>query len=227
MLLRSFDRRGATPLMQLIGMLDSPYVRRCAVSLQLLGLPFEHRPVSVFRTYEEFRAINPVVKAPTLICDDGTVLMDSSLILDYAESLAHPARSLMSALPSQRLRALRLIGLALAACEKTVQIIYERLLRPVEKQHEPWIARVTAQLIAAYGELETELGRRPSPLEAAAIDQAGVTTAVAWHFTRVKLPGTLREDSFPRLRAVSEWAESSPPFRAAPCAEVTMLAPGH
>ena len=30
--------------MRLIGMLDSPYVRRTAISLCLLGLPFEHRP---------------------------------------------------------------------------------------------------------------------------------------------------------------------------------------
>ena len=29
--------------MELIGMLDSPYVRRVAVSLQLLGLEFSHR----------------------------------------------------------------------------------------------------------------------------------------------------------------------------------------
>ncbi len=46
--------------MHLIGMLDSPYVRRVAVSLQLLGLKFEHRPVSVFRAFDEFHAINPV-----------------------------------------------------------------------------------------------------------------------------------------------------------------------
>src|SRR5438876_11421193 len=81
--------------MQLIGMLDSPYVRRVAVSLQLLGLPFEHRSISVFRTFEQFSAINPVVKAPTLVCDDGTVLMDSTLIIDYAEALAAPRKSLM------------------------------------------------------------------------------------------------------------------------------------
>ena len=53
--------------MILVGMLDSPYVRRVAISLKLMGLPFEHRPLSVFRTYEQFRAINPVVKAPTLV----------------------------------------------------------------------------------------------------------------------------------------------------------------
>lgn len=50
--------------MRLIGRLNSPYVRRVAVSLQLLGLPFEHRPVSAFRAFDAFHAINPVVKAP-------------------------------------------------------------------------------------------------------------------------------------------------------------------
>ena len=74
--------------MKLIGMLDSPYVRRVAVSLQLLGLPFEHRSLSVFRQFDEFSALNPVVKAPTLIADDGTVLMDSTLILDYRRAEA-------------------------------------------------------------------------------------------------------------------------------------------
>lgn len=109
--------------MQLIGMLDSPYVRRVAVSLQLLGLPFEHQSISVFSTFEQFRQINPVVKAPSLVCDDGTVLMDSTLILDYAENLAAPGRSLMPADIGARLQALRVIGLALAVCEKSVQII--------------------------------------------------------------------------------------------------------
>ena len=60
--------------MKLIGMLDSPYVRRVAVTLQLMGLKFEHQSLSVFSTYDQFRAINPVVKAPTLLADDGTVV---------------------------------------------------------------------------------------------------------------------------------------------------------
>ncbi|MEJ0006416.1 MAG: glutathione S-transferase N-terminal domain-containing protein [Steroidobacteraceae bacterium] len=55
-------------VMLLIGMLDSPYVRRVAISLQCRGLAFEHHSVSVFRHVDEFRAINPVVKAPTRWC---------------------------------------------------------------------------------------------------------------------------------------------------------------
>lgn len=46
-----------------------------------LGVPFEHRSVSVFRHFETFKTINPLVKAPTLVCDDGTVLHDYNLIL--------------------------------------------------------------------------------------------------------------------------------------------------
>ena len=136
--------------MQLIGMLDSPYVRRVAVSLQLLGLAFEHRSLSVFRQFDEFARINPVVKAPTLVCDDGGVLMDSSLIIDYAEALAlarqTTRRSLMPAALAERQRCLQLTGLALAACEKSVQLYYELGLRPSEKQHAAWVERVQAQL---------------------------------------------------------------------------------
>jgi len=207
--------------MQLIGMLDSPYVRRVAISLQLLGLPFEHRSLSVFRTFDQFRAINPVVKAPTFVCDDGTVLMDSTLILDYAEGLAAP-RSLMPAGLPQRLAALRTIGLALAACEKSVQLVYERNLRPLEKQHEPWAARVVGQMHAAYGELEAELAKQPARRDPQPLGAADVATAVAWHFTERMLPATVKDAAYPRLRALSAWAEQLPEFTAAPYGDGTV-----
>src|SRR6202051_757903 len=158
--------------MQLIGMLDSPYVRRVAISLQLLGLRFEHRSISVFSTFEQFREINPVVKAPSLICDDGEVLMDSTLIIEYAGALAAGGKSLLPGSLLERQHTLREIGLALAACEKSIQIVYERNLRPVEKLHEPWISRVTGQLLAAYQILEADLIARPVGATIAAIDQA-------------------------------------------------------
>jgi glutathione S-transferase len=201
-------------MMELIGMLDSPYVRRVAVSLQFLGIPFEHRSISVFRQFDEFRAINPVVKAPTLICDDGTVLMDSTLILDYAETLASPDRSLMPRTVQERQAALRTIGLALVACEKAVQIIYERNLRPAQKQHEPWVDRVTGQLLEAYRTLESELERRPLSLQP--VDQTGISTAVTWHFTQKMLPEVVAAAAFPRLEAFSAQAEQLPQFRAVP-----------
>ena len=202
--------------MQLIGMLDSPYVRRVAISLRLMDLPFEHRSISVFRAFEQFRQINPVVKAPSLVCDDGQVLMDSTLILDYAQALAGPGKSLMPAALPERQHALRLIGLALAACEKTVQIVYERELRPPEKQHEPWVDRVRGQLAAAYSGLESELRRRPLERSSRDITQAGVTVAVAWSFTQLVLPTLMSAAEHPAVSEFSAEAERLPEFLAAP-----------
>jgi glutathione S-transferase len=200
--------------LRLIGMLDSPYVRRVAISLQLLGLPFEHRPVSVFRAFDEFHAINPVVKAPTLLCDDGTVLMDSSVILDYAQALAR--RSLLPADLSALQSDLRVIGLGLAACDKSVQLIYERALRPAEKQHEPWATRVTGQFQAALTGLEAEFARRPVATRPAQMTQAGVTAAISWHFIQQMLPQLVPAAQFPALARFSNTAEGLAPFKAAP-----------
>jgi glutathione S-transferase len=202
--------------MQLIGMLDSPYVRRVAISLQFMGLPFSHRSVSVFRDFEQFGAINPVVKAPSLICDDGEVLMESTLILEYAEGMATKRRSLMPAEATARQRSLRIIGLALAACDKAVQIVYEQNLRPAEKRHQPWIDRVTGQLLAAYGALETAIHEPPLNGARENIEQAGITVAVAWHFTQAMLPEAVAAIRYPALSRFSAGAETSPEFKAAP-----------
>ena len=211
--------------MKLIGMLDSPYVRRVAISLQLLGLRFEHQSLSVFRTFTEFSQINPVVKAPSLVCDDGEVLMDSTLILEYAEALAHP-RSLVPSDVKALQHDLHLIGLALAATEKSIQIVYEHGVCPPEKVHAPWLSRVTGQTLAAYDQLEQELAARPLPLGSSAINQAGITVAVAWHFTQKMIPNEVPASRFPRLVAYSLAAESLPEFIAAPHGDSTYRSDG-
>jgi len=200
--------------MQLIGMFDSPYVRRVAVSLNLLGLAFEHQSLSVFRNFDAFAAINPVVKAPSLVCDDGEVLMDSSLILDYAEALS--GRSLMPDEVSARQHALRLIGLALVACEKAVQVVYERQLRPEERRHAPWMERVQGQLKSACALLDTELRARPLPPPGGGIDQAGVTVAVAWSFIQLMVADVVDAAAYEAIAGYTSAAESLPAFKAAP-----------
>jgi Glutathione S-transferase, N-terminal domain len=61
--------------MQLIGMLDSPYVRRVAIALIIAKTPFIHRPISLFRHIDQFSKFNRLLKAPTLLTDDGVTLM--------------------------------------------------------------------------------------------------------------------------------------------------------
>lgn len=207
--------------MKLIGMLDSPFVRRVAITMRLSGLGFEHAAISVFRGFDEFQRINPVVKAPTLVCDDGTVLMDSTLMLEYVEALS--GRRFMPRDPAPLARQLRLIGLALAACEKTAQIVYERGLRPAEKQHQPWLERVNGQLDAAYRALEAELPARAQIGDETHLGQADITVGVAWTFTQFVLPGAVSVEAFPRLAAHAAAVEALPVFRAVPCDDALQL----
>ena len=46
--------------MLLIGMFDSPYVRRVAVSMKLLGIAFEHGNWSVGRDFDHIRQYSPL-----------------------------------------------------------------------------------------------------------------------------------------------------------------------
>lgn len=202
--------------MKLIGMLDSPYVRRTAISLKCMGIPFEHQALSVFKDFAKFQEINPVVKAPTLVFDSGEVLMDSTIILHYAESAVPASRRLMPHLGDEFRSALQIVGLALAASEKAVQLVYEKNLRPLEKQHQPWIERVKVQLHAACNALEAKLNLNDVELTPAYITQPFITSAVVWQFIQSMLPDTIPAAEFPRLQALSNYAETLPEFLAFP-----------
>jgi glutathione S-transferase len=142
--------------------------------------------------------------------------MDSSLILEHIERQVAPERSLTPADLRQHARSQQIIGLALAACEKTVQIVYERELRPAERQHQPWVDRVRGQVAAAYDVLERELvggerwlfGTRPM--------QADITTAVAWRFTMYRIADVISAAGYPALSAFSARAEALPEFASLP-----------
>ena len=83
--------------MILVGQYDSPFVRRVAVSLRLLGFAYEHDTRSVFGDFESMRRTNPLGRIPSLVLDDGEVLIDSAAILDHLDETVGPARALVPA----------------------------------------------------------------------------------------------------------------------------------
>lgn len=206
--------------MVLIGMLDSPFVRRVAITMQVLGIDYQYRPLSIFESFEEFRSVHPLVKVPTLVCDDGEMLVDSTLIIDYLELLVGPEKSLMPNDASARRTALQQIGEALVAMEKVIQLVDEKTQRPADVQHEPWINRLEQQVISAAGLMEASV---EAAIESgndwlAGTDpmQADITTAVAWDFIRRMASSTVRSTNHPYLIEYSERAEALPAFLACP-----------
>jgi glutathione S-transferase len=209
--------------MQLVGQYDSPYVRRVAVSLHLLGLPFARNAMSVFSDAEAMGRINPLVRVPSLVLDDDEVLIDSAAILDHLDETVGPGRALLPPRGKERRTALRIIALATGAIDKAGAIVYERVLRPAEKRHEPWIARCRAQLEAALEALDAP---PLSPwLMGGRVLQPDITVAAMMGYVRLRLPEALPDGRYPNLERLSAAAEALPAFAAArPAADETMPA---
>src|ERR1700736_4270767 len=121
----------------LIGMFDSPCVRRVAVSMNVLGMAFEHRNWSVGKDFELIRQFNPLGRVPPLVQPDGEALIESTAILDFLDECAGPERALMPRSGKDRRDALRISAVATGAADKGVTQVYETVFRPPEKRYRP------------------------------------------------------------------------------------------
>lgn len=201
--------------MLLIGMFDSPFVRRVAVSLRMLDLAFEHANWSVGRDGERIRQYNPLGRVPALVLDEGEVLVDSTAILDYLDEQVGPRRALLPSASRERREALRLVTMALGAAEKGRDQLYELIFRPPEKRYEPWLARCRLQMQAALAELDGHCERRGSGrwLLGPALTQVDITAVCAFTYLAEGLPLERLPTRYPSLAALVGRSEALTQFR--------------
>jgi glutathione S-transferase len=196
-------------------MFDSPFVRRVAISMQLLDIGYDHADWSIGRDFERIRQHNPLGRVPTLVLDDGEVLSESAAILDYLDDRVGPARALLPAAGSQRRQALQYIALANGAAEKGREQIYERAFRPAEKRHEPWLQRCRAQMHGALAVIERYCQGQlaGSWLVGDSLSQADITVSCAFTFLRESQQPDDLSARYPRLAALVDQCEALPAFR--------------
>jgi glutathione S-transferase len=199
--------------MILIGMFDSPFVRRVAVSMKLLEIKFEHKNLSVGRDQMQIRKVNPLGRVPVLVLDDGEVLTESSAILDYLDDRVGADRALLPVTGAPRRRALAFMALATGAAEKAVQQIYEGFFRPPEKRHEPWIQRLREQMHGALSVLDHACADEGEDwLVDEGLSQADITVTCA--FTYIDEALKLDKKLYPSLRRHVARCEKMPAFKA-------------
>ena len=198
--------------MILIGQYDSPFTRRVGIALTLYGLPFEHRPWSIFSDADQIRPFNPLTRVPTLVLDDGDVLIDSHLILDYLDSLMPADRRLFPAAEPSRHRALKVAALATGLADKGVSLFYERALH--REVSDTWADRCRTQILATLSVLEADRAdRRGGYWFGPAIGHADIAVAVALRFVTDVHPDLMSEAAVPALRAHAARLESLPVFQ--------------
>ncbi len=202
--------------MLLIGMLDSPFVRRVAVSMQLFGLGYEHGNWSVGKDFGRIRQYSPLGRVPALVLDDGSVLVESGAILDYLDETVGPARALVPPAGRERRDCLQLMALAIGAAETGRDTVYERLFRPADKRHQPWLERRLLQMHAGLVALEAQAAKRTAArwLVGERMTQADITATCCLTFMTDAVPLAV-DGSYPELRARVARCEQLPEFAAA------------
>ena len=210
--------------MVLIGRYRSPFTRRVAISMRLLGIAYEHRPHTAWRNLQEVRAVNPVGRVPALILDSGEGLFDSSAILDYLDQIAGPDRALIPPREPERHQVLRVVACALGALEKVVAALYEQTMHPPGKVHQPWIVHNEGQALSG---LEWLAAIAASPwLAGARLTQADVTTVVMYDFARIVNPRLIADGRYPSIEQLAARCNDLPAFaETRPVGEVDQANP--
>jgi len=199
--------------MILIGQYDSPFVRRVAVALTLYGFDFEHRPWSVWSDVDKLATINPLRRVPTLVLDDGELLIESSAILDALDDMVGPERAMLPRSGPERRRGLRVCALSTGLADKAVSLFYEGVLR--ETPSEIWVDRCRAQIGDVFAALEADRALSPSTYWLGeTIGHADIAAACALRFTQEAHPGLFDPARWPALAAHGGRCEALPAFQA-------------
>lgn len=199
--------------MILIGQYDSSFVRRIAIALTHYGLPFEHRPWSIFGDAEKLQTVNPLIRVPTMVLADGGVIVDSPSMIDHIDSLVACDQRLLPQDEPQRHRAIAIMALATGFADKGAALFYERQLH--EHPSTFWMERCKQQMRGTLGMLEQKrrdvataywFGER--------FGHADIAVACAIRHMLEAHPGLIHLEDFPCLSAHCASLEALPLFQA-------------
>ncbi len=150
---------------------------------------------------------------PTLVLDDGEVLIDSPTILDHLDEIAGPAKALIAQAGSARRQALKVCALATGLADKAVSLVYERVLH--QQTSQQWIDRCVSQVAGVLDALQADrAGRSTSFWFGEAIGHADIAVACVLRFTGEAHPALFDLTRWRALAAHAARCEALAPFRA-------------
>jgi glutathione S-transferase len=189
----------------------SPFVRKVRIAAAVLGLDCNIEIVAADTAdpNDSLRQQNPLGKIPALVLDDGSVLYDSRVVVEYLDCLAGGGRVIPAQPAEARFDALRLQALADGIMDASVLLVYESRWRDAAKHEQKWIDLQAGKVERALAVLEASppgVDRMPH------IGQIAVACALGYRDLRFE--GTWRE-THPRLvQFLDAFAAAVPSFDA-------------
>jgi glutathione S-transferase len=187
---------------------SSPFVRKVRVAAGVLGLDGDItiENADTGDPDDTVRQQNPLGKIPALVVEDGMVLFDSRVILDYLDHRAGGGR-IVPHDAAARFAALRLQALADGMMDASILAIYEVRWRPAEKHEQKWLDHHAGKVTRALAALEA------APPKLGSLPNVGdIALACALGYRDFRFNGTWRKDH-PRLAAwLEDFAARVPAF---------------
>jgi len=144
--------------MKLIIATPSPYARKARIALREKGIDYEEIVDNPWLEQTGIKRVNPLGKVPCLILDDGQVLHDSKVIVEYLDTLGRKPQ-LIPHDPALRVAHKQIEALADGVCDAIVLIVLERS-RPEHMRSADWMGRQHLKIEAGLVELARLLGDR-------------------------------------------------------------------
>jgi glutathione S-transferase len=172
----------------------SPFGRKVKIAASLLGLSDE---ITVVQTdtldpQDPLRSDNPLGKIPALVIEDGLVVHDSAVIVEYLDMRAGGGRVIPKG-GVDRIRQLTLQSLADGLMDAALLQVYEGRWRDAAKHEEKWLQHQSGKVERALAYLEAH-----PPSLAGPVMVGQIATACALGYLDLRFQGAWRKD-FPGL----------------------------
>jgi glutathione S-transferase len=186
----------------------SPFGRKVKLALGVLGL---EKDVTIEKADptdagDSIRQQNPLGKIPALIVEDGSVLYDSPVILEYLDHRAGGGKILPRDMTA-RMKALTLQALCDGILDAGILLVYEGRWRPPEMAVQKWLDHQTGKVTRALEVLEAN-----PPALTATPDVGHITLACALGYGDLRFGGQWRKDHPQLVAWLDAFAAKVPAF---------------
>lgn len=142
--------------MKLIGAFASPFVRKVRIVLAEKKIEYDLEIDNPWSDKSIVPSINPLAQVPVLVLEDGTLLYDSRVIVEFLDN-ASPLAKLIPADKRERIEVRRWEALADGILDAAILVRMERLRSSVERS-ETWISRQMRKVETGLELMDKDLG---------------------------------------------------------------------